>query len=363
MKYYVTKWTIKDLFDTYKKGNLDLSPDYQRNFIWSINDQRYLISSIKRNNPIPNFFLLETAKGKYEMVDGQQRSRTILSFVDKQFTDEAGLLFDETVNKAMWGYEFPVTIITDTEGEEIYKFYAIVNKTGIHLNKPEVRKAEHYDTILLNLINEITNSKKFKLLKVFSDSSLKRMNDTEFVAELIVLIKKGHVDKKNYLDDYFKNDISKNDAAEIKRTFNEVLDNINFLNSHYPLAKSRFKQRNDFYTLFDFIWRNREIHHKTLLYFYETLLLIAEDIKPSQAECEPFKEYAINCVTQSNSKKARELRLKFLESLFLNQGKKPNAVQKSILKFYQLSVDNVEEVDSFLTIEREALNIKKGNVL
>lgn len=363
MKYYVTKWTIKDLLETYKKGNLNLNPDYQRNFIWSINDQRYLIGSIKKSNPIPNFFLLETEKGKYEMVDGQQRSRTILSFVNKQFTDESGMLFDEVADKAMLNYEFPITIITDTEGEEIHKFYAIVNKTGIHLNKPEVRKADHYNTILLNLINEITSSKKFKVLKVFSEASLKRMNDTEFVAELVVLIKKGHVDKKNYLDDYFKNDISKNDSAEIKRTFNAILDKINFLNSNYPLAKSRFKQRNDFYTLFDFIWRNSEIRERTLLYFYETLLLIADDIKPSQAECEPFKDYAINCVTQSNSKKARELRLKFLESLFLNQSKKPNTTQKSILKFYQLPLDSVEVVDSFLTIDRESLNIKKGNIL
>lgn len=363
MKYFVTKWTIKDLLDTYKAGNLDLSPDYQRNFIWSINDQRYLVESIKKNNPIPNFFLLETGKGKYEMVDGQQRSRTILSYVELQFTDEAGDLFDKVADKAMLKYEFPVTIITDTEGEKIWKFYAIVNKTGIHLNKPEVRKSEHYDTVLLNLINEITASKKFKLLKVFSDSSLKRMNDTEFVAELVVLIKKGHVDKKNYLDDYFKNDISKNDAAEIKLTFNEVLDSINFLNSHHPLAKSRFKQRNDFYTLFDFIWRNRGISQTTLLYFYEILLLIADDIKPSQTKCEPLKEYAINCVTQSNSKNAREQRLKFFELLFLNKGKKVNATQKSILKFYDLSVDCIEEIDSYLTIERDALNIKKGKVL
>ena len=58
MKFEVTKWKINDLLESYKTGFLNLSPKYQRNFIWSIKDQQYLIDSIKRNNPIPNFFIL-----------------------------------------------------------------------------------------------------------------------------------------------------------------------------------------------------------------------------------------------------------------------------------------------------------------
>jgi len=360
MKFIVTKWTIKKLHDTYKKDLLNLSPPYQRNFIWSITDQRYLIDSIGKSNPIPNFFLLQKNDGILEMVDGQQRSRTILSFVEQQFTDLDNEFFSTTLYPNFWKYEFPVTIITDVEGESIERFYAIVNKTGVHLNKPEVRKADYYDTVLLNLVNEITESKKFKLLKVFSESSLKRMNDTEFVSELIVLIKKGHVDKKNHLDEYFKTDISKDDAAEIKAKFSMILDKVNYLNSYSEIVKTRYKQRNDFYSLFDFILSNPTIPQDILLEFYKILLLIADDIKPSQNDCIPLRDYARNCVTQSNSKAARENRLNFFDSLFLNKNKKPNQVQKEVLDFYGLAHSRVRVFKTYLIIDSAALaNVKK----
>jgi len=193
-------------------------------------------------------------------------------------------------------------------------------------------------------------------LNIFSDSSLKRMNDTEFVSELIVLIKNGHVDKKNHLDDYFKNDISKEDAAEIKSKFTMVLDKITYLNYSFELAKTRFKQRNDFYTLFDFVFTNSHLTEDHLLQFYKILIALSGDIKPSQNDCTPLRDYARNCVTQSNSKAAREARLGFFNDLFMNKGKKANKIQKEILDFYSLKSTSVMFVAEYLTIDFKALN-------
>lgn len=358
MKYLITKWTINKLYSIYKKGNLNLSPPYQRNFIWSIDDQQTLIESIKVNKPIPNFFLLQK-EGKYEMVDGQQRSRTIISFLDKQFPDEEGNYYNKKKLPEFHAYNFPVTIITDKEGESIQKFYALVNKTGIHLNKPEVRKSDFYNTNLLKLVNEIVSSVRFKPLKLFTEHSLKRMNDIEFVSELIVLIKTGHVDKKGPLDEYFEKDLRSEECAEIKVKFFNVLDKINALNNYFPINKSRYKQRNDFYTLFDFLLCNIEINNDTLVYFYKILILIADDIKPTQEKCEPLKEYARNCVTQSNSKLARENRINFFNELLLNKGKRSNKVQKKILKFYKLTANDIKTVDGYLTLNVQSLSRHK----
>jgi hypothetical protein len=337
MKFTVTKWTIKKLVDYYSKGKLNLSPPYQRNFIWSTSDQQYLIESVLKNNPIPNFFILKNDNGQMEMVDGQQRSRTILSFINKQFKDTKGLIFSKDTHGSMLNFEFPITIITDIEGESIEKFYALVNKTGIHLNKPEVRKADYYNTNLLNLINEIATSKNFKELKIFTENSLKRMNDVEFISELVVVIKKGNVDKKGQLDEYFKNDLRIEECSEIKLRFYNALDKINILNQVYNINKTRYKQRNDFYTLFNFVINNKEVSLEALIYFYKILVLIGSDIKPTQENCEPLKEYARNCVTQSNSKSARESRLKFFNDLLLNRTNKLNKVQSQILSFYNLN--------------------------
>ena len=41
-------------------------------------------------------------------------------------------------------------------------------------------------------------------------------------------------------------------------------------------------------------------------------------IRPSNDDCELFKSYAVNCVTQSNSKDARQKRLEIMEEILCN---------------------------------------------
>ncbi len=363
MKYQNTEWSLGKLYHQYKSGNIDLSPPYQRNFIWSLSDRQTLIKSVNKHIPIPTFFLLQTLDGKYQMVDGQQRSRTIISFIDKGFPNEEGHYYDAKRFPEFLKFKIPIAIITDSEAMPIEKFYALVNKTGVHLNKPEVRKADFYNTRFLDLVNSIASSTQFTKLKIFTESTLKRMNDIEFISELVVLVKDGHVDKKGQLDDYYETDILSEEMNTIQSIFMDVLDKLLLLNKIYTLQKTRYKQRNDFYTLFDFILNNDDLSDDTLTYFYRILVLIGGDIKPTQEECEPLQEYARNCVTQSNSKAARDNRLNFFNKLFLNTSDKANSTQKQVLKFYGLAATQVVEVEDYLTINADSLaEIKKLEV-
>jgi uncharacterized protein with ParB-like and HNH nuclease domain len=350
MEFEITTWTIGKLHTLFKTQKLNLSPPYQRNFIWSTDDQQTLIDSIVRNVPIPNFFVLELKDKTFEMVDGQQRSRTIINFIDGYLTDPNGDKYTATLHPKFKSFEFPVTIINDIADESIEKFYALVNKTGIHLNKPEVRKADYFETNLLKLVEELTNSKKLLSLKLFTDSSLKRMNDKEFISELLVLMKDGHVDKKGAIDQYYEEDITLEESNKLKRTFNGIIEKISLLNSVYPIQKTRYKQRNDFYTLFDFVKRYKPYDEEELIYFYKILVLIGGDIKPTQDDCEPLKEYARNCVTQSNSKLARQHRLKFFQQLLLGEKPKPNPVQKDIIKFYDITARAVK-IETYYSLD------------
>ena len=72
-------------------------------------------------------------------------------------------------------------------------------------------------------------------------------------------------------------------------------------------------------TLFNFINSGLEMDGiEILLYQYRILLMIGPFISPSNDYCEPFKAYANNCITQSNSKKARSERLVFFEDVLRN---------------------------------------------
>lgn len=358
MKYRIENWTIEELKQKYDDKKLNLNPPYQRKFIWSLKDQQTLIDSILKGYAIPNIFLYEIEKGQFEMVDGQQRSRTILGFLENQFKTFEGLYYDSLEqSERLSKYLIPVTIIEVIEkGESIEEFYSLVNKSGIHLNRPELKKAEYFDTIFLKLITELSNQADFQSLELFTETTSKRMNDVDFVSELVTYLIEGISDKKNKVDKVFETDINEETYNLLKDRFNSVLSVLLNFNAITPIKKTRYKQRNDFYTMFAFVDKNINLKIDTLAYFYQLLVKFNNEINPSNEKCEPFQLYAFHCISQSNSKNAREERLKLFSELFLNKNSKPNKTQKSVMTFYGLKSDDTDIIEGFLNISLDKLN-------
>ena len=82
-----THYKVSD-FVTWAKGRtLILSPSFQRRSVWPKGANSFLMDTIVRGLPIPIIFLrdqktdLETLEPKREVVDGQQRIRTVLAFI------------------------------------------------------------------------------------------------------------------------------------------------------------------------------------------------------------------------------------------------------------------------------------------
>ena len=62
---------------------IDLDADYQREKIWSREDQERLIDSIIKNVDIPKMYLARLEGGEnydFECIDGKQRIATLLNF-------------------------------------------------------------------------------------------------------------------------------------------------------------------------------------------------------------------------------------------------------------------------------------------
>ena len=77
---------ISDIVQWDAKGELELSPKYQRNNVWNEKAKTYLIDTIIRGLPIPPIFLrqkvdVNTKSISREIIDGQQRIRAILEYV------------------------------------------------------------------------------------------------------------------------------------------------------------------------------------------------------------------------------------------------------------------------------------------
>lgn len=359
MEYKLEVWTLKKLYDQYKLGKLNLNPPYQRKFIWSLNDQQTLIDSILNGFAIPNLFLYQRAQTEFEMVDGQQRTRTILNFIDGGIETVKGEKFNKVKNKKFLQYQIPVTIITRLEeGEIIENFYSLVNKSGIHLNRPELKKAEFFDSNVLKLANQIADLSSFKELDLFSDSTSKRMNDIDFITEIITLLNDGISDKKIKVDKLFEKDITDIEYKKIHKEFVDILNVFSSFNAILPIKKTRYRQRNDFYSLAAIIKEYyKELDTIQWDYVYNLLVKFNDNINPSNDKCEPFQEYAFNCISQSNSKNARDIRNKILTELFFNLRVTANKRQKQVWKFYGKDVKSESLVTNgkYFTFKIESL--------
>jgi hypothetical protein len=357
MDFVHQPWKVNKIISLFTAGNLDLSPGYQRNMIWSSAAQKELLESVFRRRPMPSFFLRQASEDNYEVVDGQQRARTLIGFFLGQIETYEGHFYsdlpqiDAHVQNQFLNYELSITIITRLEPDErIDKFYALINSTGLRLNRPEIRKAEFYTTRLLRLVTTLAGLRDFQSLGLFTRLSAARMNDVDFASELIAQLEFGLTDKKDRVDELYEEDISEARYGELQREFLRILRIIRSTEEVIPLSKTRYRQKNDFYTLFGFLHRHTEVTTEIWRQFYRVLVAVGPYIRPSQDRCVPLKEYALNCVTQSNSKRAREERLQFFEMLLLNRTSAPNELQRALLDYFRLGESGLEGVFGFLTL-------------
>lgn len=338
MEYKSKEITIKDLIDLIESKKLNLNPPYQRHFIWTPKDQRLLIDSIHKSYPLPSFFILKKDTDSYEMVDGQQRANTIHKYYRNEFRDSDKKLYKETNTEAFLNYRLIVIEITKEnfiDGESIEEFFSLVNKRGVHLNPSEVNQAQYHDSDFLSLVNRIMDYQPLINLDIFTDKTKLRMNDRSLIEELVAYLKFGITDKRFAVEELFNMQIPEQEQNELFDKCTSVVDIIEYFNREHPINETRYKQRNDFYTLFCFVHRHIDENKDVLLIMYKDLVVISDSgfITPSNEDCEPFKNYALNCVSQSNSKKAREGRLCFFEDLLCNKNKEGNDLITEINTF------------------------------
>ncbi len=361
MKYRIETWSIRKLLETFDRKLLNLNPPYQRNDIWTEKLQRDLISTIKKGLPIPNFFLHERKNGVIDIADGQQRTRALLQYRNGEITDNSKMKFNN--EKDFLEYKLSIQIIdSSVSQEEIMEFYVKVNRAGLKLNTAELRKADKFESKILPIFERLTQSPDFKAVGIFSQRQQDRMIDREYIEELAALLIFGIQDKKEAaIKKLYESEskLSNERLDQMEADFNRILGIVARMQKYFNFSDSRYSQRNDFYTLFQFI---HELPNEDDSFFkacFEVLFKIAPDISPSNDECEPFQDYAINCVSQSNSKKARENRFYFFKELLLNPSQSPNDTQQAILDYYGLeSINSMEQNKNYFTINAKKVSPK-----
>lgn len=264
-------YSINDFLEWYDKSQLELSPKFQRRSVWTDNARSYLMDTIVRGKPIAKIFIrqkinIQTRQSIREVVDGQQRLRTIISFVNDGFkiskrhhTLYGGLYFsqldqvDDEIQAAILNYEISTDLLVNMPDAEILDVFSRLNSYSVTLNDQERINANHFSPFKTTA-DSIAHSKNDFWLnnKILNSKQVLRMGDVTMTADLLIAMLEGIQTKKKIKSFYAKFEKEgefEYDTEELVDKFQDVINKIELL---FPegLKNTNFKRSQVFYTLF-----------------------------------------------------------------------------------------------------------------
>lgn len=72
--------SVGEVMSMYRDGEIDIHPEFQRFFRWTITQKSKLIESLLLGIPIPSLFVSQREDGVWDVIDGVQRLSTIFEF-------------------------------------------------------------------------------------------------------------------------------------------------------------------------------------------------------------------------------------------------------------------------------------------
>jgi hypothetical protein len=148
-------FTLREVVEQIRSEELDLSPDFQREYVWKRRQRTRLIESILLGIPLPAFYFNQEEDATYQVVDGVQRLSTISLFMSdghelnatdlEYLKDLDGLRFSQLDQASMRRFrnaQIVVHIIESQTPDEVkYDIFSRVNTLGSPLSTQEIRHA------------------------------------------------------------------------------------------------------------------------------------------------------------------------------------------------------------------------------
>lgn len=126
-------------------GDLDVRPPYQREFVYRDDRRDEVVRTILKGLPLNVMYWVDRgpdARPRYEVMDGQQRTISVCSYVAGQYSLDGRFFFNlpRDVKERILGYPLTVYVCSGTESEKL-DWFRIVNIAGVQLNDQELLNA------------------------------------------------------------------------------------------------------------------------------------------------------------------------------------------------------------------------------
>lgn len=220
MKFQGQIYKINDILGWDNRKELILSPKFQRRSVWNPKGKSYLIDSIIKGFPLPPFFIRERVIASErrtirEVIDGQQRIRTILEFIADKFTmqevhnKEYGKMkfseLPENIQEEFLGFSLSVNVVFGLEDSMILSMFSRLNAYSVPLNNQEKLNAEFTGEFKqeVDLLSKI-HLEFWRRNKILSEPLIARMKEVELTAELLIICIDGLQEKKAAIKEFYK---------------------------------------------------------------------------------------------------------------------------------------------------------------
>src|ERR1019366_4008224 len=251
-----------------------LTPKYQRNPIWSIGQKCFLIDSLIFGCPIPQVYiniktegLAKEKKTIYEVVDGQQRLRAILEFlnddwpliettaksypVSELYKKHIGKKYSELpdgLQNVIWDCPLPVQELRGKDEKEIQALFRRLNYVVERLSNQELRHSQYFGEFN-DAVESLTKEQFWDEVNLFTRRDSQRMKDMDFISELFVIVVEGVQDGQKTLDSFHADyDVVFPQKSKAIARFNQVVAALRPIKD--TISSTRFLNKTDFYGLF-----------------------------------------------------------------------------------------------------------------
>jgi ADP-ribose pyrophosphatase YjhB (NUDIX family) len=219
-------FTVSTLLQKAKKGQLILTPAFQRRQVWNTAQQSQFIEAVLLNYPLQPLFLNQDREGRYLIIDGLQRTSTLKSFCDGRFAlhglerlhglngkrwgtlspDLHSRIEDRTLNCYILKPTVPLSVIND--------IFARINTGGTPLNRQEIRHALHQGPAT-RLLDELAADPNYQDW-IGTLLNPKRMGDLEAVLRCIAFARiEPDIAYRDDMDEFLVNTMKELNSAPV----------------------------------------------------------------------------------------------------------------------------------------------------
>jgi hypothetical protein len=212
-------------------GKLDIRPPYQREYVYEQSQQEAVINTIMNGLPLNVMYWVDN-DGKYEVLDGQQRTLSICHYYKgvfcRNFQYFANL--EDDVKEKFLSYKLMVYLCKGTPSEKL-EWFKTINIAGVRLSDQELRNAVFHGPWLAHAkqIFSKQNCPAYLSGKDYLKGSPIRQ---DFLETALDWISKGSIEQ------YMAANQHKPNANQLWQYFSQV---ITWVNSTFPEYRKEMK--------------------------------------------------------------------------------------------------------------------------